>query len=66
MKFPCSRRLNTWNNSIFTELCPFGCDKEDNEEHAFLNCKICILKDLKKYILDGLKDEKIKNKMRKF
>ena len=47
MKFPCSRRLNTWNNSIFTELCPFGCDKEDNEEHAFLNCKICILKDLK-------------------
>ncbi len=47
MKFPCTRRLKTWNNSIFTELCPFGCDKDDNEEHAFLNCKICILKDLK-------------------
>ncbi len=66
MKFPCSRRLKTWNNSIFTELCPFGCDKDDNEEHAFLNCKICILKDLKKYILDGLKDEKIKIKLNTF
>ena len=66
MKFPCSRRLKTWNNSIFTELCPFGCDKEDNEEHAFLNCIICIIKNLKKYILDGLKDEKIKTKLTKF
>ena len=66
MKFPVSRRLKTWNEDIFTEFCPFGCGKEDDEEHAFLNCKICILKDLKKYILDGLKDEKIKNKLEKF
>ena len=66
MKFPVSRRLNTWNNDIFTKLCPFGCGVEDNEEHAFLNCKICILKDLKKSILDGLKDEKIKTKLKKF
>ena len=66
MKFPCSRRLKTLNSDIFTEFCPFGCGKEDNEEHAFLNCKICILKDLKKYILDGLKDEQIKTKLIKF
>ena len=66
MKFPVSRRLKTWNNDIFTELCPFGCDVEDDEKHAFLECKICILKDLKKYILDGLKEEKIKIKLNKF
>ena len=62
MKFPCSRRLKTWNNSIFTELYPFGCCKEDNEEHAFLNCKICILKDLKNtYQMDKkMKKSKIK------
>ncbi len=29
MKFPCSRRLKTWNNDIFTEFCQFGCDKEN-------------------------------------
>ena len=46
MKFPESRRLKTWNDNIFTELYPFGCGVEDNEEHAFLKCKICILKNL--------------------
>jgi len=66
MKFPVSRRLKTWNNDIFTELCPFGCNVEDNEEHAFLNCKVTIIKDLKKYILDGLKDIQIKGKLTKF
>ena len=66
MKFPVSRRLKTWNNDIFTELCPFGCDVEDDEKHAILECKICILKDLKKYILDGLKEEKIKIKLNIF
>ena len=50
MKFPVSRRLKTWNDKIFTELCPFGCGVEDNEEHAFLKCKICILKNAKYYI----------------
>ena len=63
MKFPVSRRLKTWNDDIFTELCPFGCGVEDNEEHAFLQCKITIIKNLKKAILDGLKDEKIKIKL---
>ena len=66
MKFPVSRRLKTWNDNIFTELCPFGCGIEDNEEHAFLKCKICILKNLKKYILNDLKDDKIKIKLEKF
>jgi len=47
MKYPVSRRLKTWNSDIFTESCPFGCDVEDNEEHAFLTCKINIIKDLK-------------------
>ena len=56
MKFSVSRRLKTWNSSIFTELCPFGCEVEDNEEHAFLNCKVTIIKDLKKAILNGLKE----------
>ena len=66
MKFPVSRRLKTWNNNIFTELCPFGCGVEDNEEHAFLNCKVTIIKDLKKVILDGLKEISIKAKLTKF
>ena len=66
MKFPVSRRLKTWNNDIFTELCPFGCGVEDNEEHAFLNCKVNIIKDLKKFILDDLKEIKIKAKLTKF
>ncbi len=66
MKFPVSRRLKTWNNNIFTELCPFGCGVEDNEEHAFLNCKITIIKILKKVILDGLKEISIKAKLTKF
>ncbi len=66
MKFPVSRRLNTWNNKIFTELCPFGCGVEDDEEHAFLNCKVNIIKDLKKVILDGLKENSIKFKLKKF
>ena len=48
MKFPVSRRLKTWNEDIFTDLCPFGCNVEDDEKHAFLECKICIFKDLKK------------------
>ena len=39
MKFPVSRRSKTWNNHIFTELCPFGCDVENDEKHAFLECK---------------------------
>ena len=66
MKFPVSRRLKTWNDDIFTDLCPFGCNVEDDEKRTFLECKICILKDLKKYILDGLKEEKIKIKLDKF
>ena len=66
MKFPVPRRLKTWNTDIFTELCPFGCGVEDNEEHAFLNCKITIIKNLKKAILDSLKDEKIKTKLENF
>ena len=61
IKFPVSRRLKTWNNNIFTDLCPFGCGVEDNEEHAFLNCKVTIIKDLKKVILDGLKEISIKD-----
>ena len=32
---------------------------------AFLQCKIIIIKNLKKAILDGLKDEKIKTKLKK-
>ena len=66
MKFPESRRLKTWNDNIFTELYPFGCGVEDNEEHAFLKCKICILKNLKRYILNDLKDDKIKIKLKIF
>ncbi len=66
MKFPVSRRLKTWNSNIFTDLCPFGCEVEDNEEHAFLNCKITIIKNLKKVILDGLKEISIKAKLTRF
>ena len=66
MKFSVSCRLKTWNDKIFTELCPFGCGIEDNEEHTFLKCKICILKNLKRYILNDLKDDKIKIKLQKF
>ena len=66
MKYPVSRRLKTWNSDIFTEFCPFGCGVEDDEEHAFLNCKITIIKDLKYSILEGLKDDKIKLKLEKF
>lgn len=66
MKFPVSRRLKTWNSNIFTELCPFGCGVEEKEEHAFLNCKVNIIKDLKKYILDGLKEIRIFHKLKKF
>ena len=60
MKFPVSRRLKTWNSDIITKFCPFGCNVEDDEKHAFLESKICMLKDSKKYILDGLKEEKSK------
>ena len=66
MKFPVSRRLKTWNQNIFTGLCPFGCDVEDDEEHAFLNCKITIIKDLKHAILKGIMNEKIKLKLENF
>ena len=48
MKAPVSRRLKTWNDEIFTELCPFGCDVEDNEEHALLQCQTSIIKNVKK------------------
>ena len=44
MKIPVSRRLKTWNNDIFSKYCPFGCNVEDNEEHALLNCKVSIRK----------------------
>ena len=66
MKFPCSRRLKTWDKGIFNGFCPFGCGVEDDEEHAFLNCKITIIKDLKYSILEGLKDDIIKLKLEKF
>ena len=46
MKAPVSRRLKTWNDDIFTDKCPFGCDVEDNEEHALLNCKTSIIKNV--------------------
>ncbi len=54
MKAPVSRRLKTWNNEIFTDKCPFGCDKEDNEEHALLQCCTTIIKDVKNFILKDL------------
>ena len=66
MKFPTSRRLKTWNSDIFTEFCPFGCEVTDDEEHAFLNCKITIIKNLKKFIIYGLKEIRIKAKLQKF
>ena len=66
MKFPVSRRLKTWNQNIFTELCPFGCNVEDDEKHAFLNYKITIIKDLKHAILKGIMNEKTKIKLEKF
>ena len=66
MKFPCYRRLKTWDKDIFNGFCPFGCGVEDDEEHAFLNCKITIIKDLKYSILEGLKDDIIKLKLEKF
>ena len=48
MKAPVSRRLKTWNEEIFTDICPFGCDVEDNEEHALLQCQTSIIKNVKK------------------
>ena len=48
MKAPVSRRLKTWNDEIFNEQCPFGCDVEDNEEHALLQCQTSIIKNVKK------------------
>ena len=66
MKFPVSCRLKTWNVFIFTKFRPFGCCVEDNEKHAFLECKVCVFKDLKKYILDGLKEEKVRFKLNSF
>ena len=36
MKLPVSRRLKTWQNDIFNENCPFGCEAVDDEEHALL------------------------------
>ena len=30
-KAPVSRRLKTWNEDIFIEKCPFGCDVDDDE-----------------------------------
>ena len=47
MKAPVSRRLNTWQNEIFNENCPFGCEIEDNEEHALLTCQTSIIKNVK-------------------
>jgi len=52
MKAPVSRRLKTWNKEIFTEKCPFGCDVEDNEEHAILQCKVSIIKNFKKIYIE--------------
>ena len=47
MKLPVSRRLMTWQNDIFTENCPFGCESVDDEEHAILNCQTSIIKNIK-------------------
>lgn len=66
MKLPVSRRLNTWNSDIFTRICPFGCEKEDNEEHVILQCETSIIKDVKRYILNGIKDDKIRKKVKNF
>lgn len=66
MKLPVSRRLNTWNSDIFTRVCPFGCDKEDDEEHALLQCETSIIKDVKSYILNKIKDDKIRKKVKTF
>ena len=66
MKLPVSRRLNTWNSDIFTRFCPFGCEKEDNEEHALLKCETSIIKDVKNYILNRIKDQKIREKVENF
>ena len=66
MKLPVSRRLNTWNSDIFTRICPFGCEKEDTEEHAILQCETSIIKDVKSYILNGIKDDKIRKKVKIF
>ena len=48
MKAPVSRRLKTWNDEIFTDICPFGCNVVDDEEHALLNCSSSIIKNIKK------------------
>ena len=66
MKLPVSRRLNTWNEEILNRNCPFGCEKEDNEEHALLQCETSIIKDVKSYILNRIKDEKIRKKVKNF
>ena len=66
MKAPVSRRLKTWNSEIFIDKCPFGCDVEDNEEHAILGCSTTIIKNVKNYIIKDLKDEVIKNKLKSF
>lgn len=47
MKAPVSRRLKTWNDDIFIELCPFGCNTIDDEEHALLECSSSIIKNVK-------------------
>ena len=47
MKAPVSRRLKTWQNDIFTEKCPFGCDADDDEEHALITCQTSIIKNVK-------------------
>ena len=64
MKLPVSRRLNTWNSDIFTRNCPFGCDAEDTEEHALLQCETSIIKNVKNYILSRIKEEKIREKLK--
>ena len=64
MKAPVSRRLKTRNDEIFTDRCPFGCDVEDNEEHALLYCKTSIIKNVENYILKDLELEEIKNKIK--
>ena len=66
MKFPVSRRLNTWYSDIFTKFCPFGCEKEDNEEYALLKCETSMIKDVKNYILNRIKDVKIRKKVENF
>ena len=53
MKLSVSRRLHTWDSTIFVEQCPFGCNIIDDEEHALLYCNTAIIKNVKKSPCEG-------------